>query len=314
MTESNRAGEGVVYTEWTREASGGEGPILNRLWRPEAPVAVLQIAHGMAEHSGRYRDVAVYLSGQGYAVCLEDHAGHGSGARTKGHFGDENGWEGVLTDMKGLMDDVCAQCPDVPVFLMGHSMGSFLARSYIARYGGSLSGCILMGTMGPNPAVKFGKAVAWALKKLWGPRATSPFLQKLATGGYNRRISHPVNKNAWISSVDEVAIAFDGGEDTDFPFTAAGYYDLFSGLEEISGRDWARRAPKALPILLLAGEEDPVGSYGKGPRKVYDMLRNSGHKDVEITLYPQARHELLNERNKEQVYQDILNWLDGHRC
>lgn len=313
MTENSGISEGAEYTEWFREASGREGPILNRLWRPEAPVAVVQIAHGMAEHSGRYIDFARYLSGQGYAVCLEDHAGHGPAAKTKGHFGDKDGWEGVLTDMKRLMDDVGAQCPNRPLFLLGHSMGSFLARSYMTRYGESLAGCILMGTMGPNPAVKVGKAIARAQMALRGPRHTSPSLQKLAMAGYNRRIPHPVNKNAWISSVDEVAVAFDGGEDTDFPFTAAGYHDLFCGLTEISGPDWAEKVPKALPTLLLAGEEDPVGGYGKGPRRVYDMLREHGLEDVKMILYPQARHELLNERIKEQVYLDILAWLNDHR-
>lgn len=301
----------VEKRTWSRPASSGDGEIFSRLWVGEEKKAVLQIAHGMAEHSGRYDAFATYLAEHGFVVCMEDHAGHGKSAVVKGHFADENGWEFVLSDMKNLMDEVTEEYPGLPVFLMGHSMGSFLSRSYVVRYGQGLSGCVLSGTMGPNPALFLGRLLAAAQMAVCGKQSRGRLIDKLTMGNSNRRIKNPVNQFAWLSTVDEECIRYSSDPDCGFEFTAAGYADLFSGLQEVNGKNWAARVPQELPILLIAGTDDPVGDYGRGPKIVYKRLKDTGHA-VRIKLYPGRRHELLNEGNREEVYRDVRRWLERH--
>ena len=302
----------VTIKEWFRPASSGWGQIFSRSWLGEEPKALLVIAHGMAEHSGRYGQFARFLAEKGFAVYMNNHAGHGRSAQIKGHFADKNGWECVIQDLHALRAQAQEAYPGLPLFWMGHSMGSFLSRSYIARYGAGLSGCVLCGTMGKNPGAALGKAVAAAQEKLMGPHSPGKRLNKLATGSYNRRIPNPVNSSAWLSRDEAVCREFESDPLSNFPFTAAGYRDLFTGLLEISSPQWAGRVPKDLPVFLIAGEEDPVGFYGQGPRQVEGWLRQAGLLEVRLELYPGMRHEILNELGKEQVYQDVLDWLCLH--
>ena len=208
------------------------------------------------------------------------------------------------------MDQTVERHPGLPVFLMGHSMGSFLTRSFITRYGQRLTGCVICGTMGKNPGVPLGKAIASAQIKLMGPRSTGSRIDKLSSAGYNKRIENPVNSSAWLSTDDSVCKAFEADPLSFFPFTAAGYRDLFAGLSEISSLDWAQKVPKDLPVLLIAGDQDPVGNYGAGPRQVADWLQAAGVRSVQLKLYPGMRHEVLNEIGKEEVYSDVLKWLE----
>lgn len=301
----------VTKKEWTRSASGGNSRIFSRSWvEDSAPQAVVVIAHGMAEHSARYDSFAVFLAEHGYAVYMNDHAGHGRSAQINGHFSDENGWENVVSDLNALMDQAAENHPGLPLFLMGHSMGSFLSRSFLTRYGTRLSGCILCGTMGKNPGVKPGKALASLQCRLRGPRSRGKFIDKLAFGSYNKRIEQPVNQFAWLSRDEDICKSYAADKMCGFEFTAAGYRDLFTGLEEISSPTWAANVPKEVPIYLVAGTEDPVGNYGEGPKQVAEQLKAAGVKNVELKLYPGMRHELLNELGKEQVYSDILAWLE----
>jgi alpha-beta hydrolase superfamily lysophospholipase len=297
---------------WMRKASSGEGEIFSQLWQGSKPRAVLQIAHGMAEHSSRYKDFAAFLAGKGYVVCAEDHAGHGSHAALKGFFAEKDGWECVLKDMKALMDEASGRYPGLPVFLLGHSMGSFLARSYITRYGEGLSGCILSGTMGPNPALGAAGLLSSMQKKLKGPRSPAYFISNLSMGPYTKRIKNPVNRCAWLSTVDKVCVDYANDENCGFVFTAGAYYDMFNALKEINGPAWPLRIPKDLPVYFFAGDEDPVGDYGKGVEKVYLSVKEAGVKDVSLKLYKGGRHEMLNEANREEVYRDTLEWLEKH--
>ncbi len=299
----------TAYQEWTRPASSGEGEIFSRSWVGESPAAVLVLVHGMAEHSGRYGHFARFLAENGFAVYANDHAGHGMSARQQGYFAARNGWASVVQDIHALMEQAAARHPGLPLFLLGHSMGSFLSRSYLARYGQGLTGCVLCGTMGENPGVKAGKALAALQCRIKGPKSPGRLLDKIATGAYNSRIENPVNKSAWLSTVDQVCIDFEADPMCGFPFTASGYLDLFTGLSQITGPHWARQVPKGLPIYLIAGEEDPVGSYGQGPRQVAGWLEEARIEDVTLKLYPAMRHEILNENGKEQVYADVLHWL-----
>lgn len=301
----------IAYKEWTRPATSGEGEIFSRSWIGEAPIAVIELVHGMAEHSGRYGHFARFLAENGFAVYANDHAGHGMSARQQGYFAARDGWSCVVGDINALMDEAAAGHPGLPLFLFGHSMGSFLSRSYLTRFGGRLSGCVLCGTMGENPGIKAGKAMAALQCKLRGPRSPGRLLDKMATGSYNSRIKNPVNRSAWLSTVDQVCRDFEADPMCGFPFTASGYLDLFTGLESITSPQWARQVPKALPILLIAGEEDPVGSYGQGPRQVAAWLREAGVARVDLELYPGMRHELINEQGNERVYAQVLSWLRG---
>ena len=302
----------IQVKEWFRPAQSGWGQIFSRRWTCEGEEAgaILVIAHGMAEHSGRYDCFARFMAENGFAVYMNDHAGHGRSAQIKGHFADKDGWNCVVKDLKALMDVAASEYQGIPIFLMGHSMGSFLSRSFIARYGGELAGCVLVGTMGKNPGVVPGLLAARLQCKIMGPRSVGRELNKLATSGYNKRIEKPVNASAWLSRDEAVCRAFEADPLSNFPFTAAGYRDLFTGLSQISSKDWAVQVPNDLPVLLMAGEEDPVGNYGQGPRQVADMLRAAGVQKVELKLYGGMRHEILNELGKEQVYGDVLKWLN----
>lgn len=302
----------VIRLQWFRNASAKNGRIFSRCWMGETVKAVVEIAHGMSEHSGRYEDFAVFLAKNGFAVYMNDHAGHGMSSQPQGYFADENGWAYVVEDLKALQDEAKKRFEGLPLFLMGHSMGSFLSRSFLARFGQGLSGCILCGTMGKNPGVGLGKALASLQCRIMGPRAKGNLINRLSMGGYNRGIKHPVNVFAWLSANEENCRAYAADRMCGFEFTAAGYRDLFTGLLEISTPQWARQVPKEVPVYLLAGDRDPVGNYGKGPVQVADALKDAGVKDVQIKLYPGMRHEILNETGKEEVWKDILAWLNEH--
>jgi alpha-beta hydrolase superfamily lysophospholipase len=295
---------------WMRPAGSGDGEVFSQMWTGDAKRGILQIAHGMAEHSERYDRFARFMAENGFVVCMNDHAGHGPHAATHGYFAERDGWDCLLRDMKSLMDETAAAYAGLPVFLMGHSMGSFLARSYVTRYAG-LSGCVLSGTMGHNGGLGLGKWLAGVQKKIKGPKSEGKFLQKLMTGGFNGRIENPASKNAWLSTVDDTVRLYDADQNCGFAFTASGYYDMFSGIIEATAPEWAGKVPAELPVYLFSGGEDPVGAYGKGPREVYDALQKTGHEDVTLKLYPGKRHEMLNESNRDEVYRDVLGWLEA---
>ncbi len=273
---------------------------------------VVQIAHGMAEYSNRYAQFALELCRRGYAVYINDHLGHGqsvSGEEALGFFGD-NGAESLVEDMKTLSDIARQEYPNVPFFLFGHSMGSFLARKYTAKYGHMLDGAIYCGTSGPNAAVGMGVLLADTIIKSEGQMYRSKFLDSVAFGAYNRKTA----KNTpfdWLSRDEREVEKYMHDKLCGFMFTVNGFQTLFGLLKEVSAKVWYNTVPAALPVLLIAGDKDPVGDYGKGVREVYKTLRKTGHTNVMMKLYPEARHELLNELNRGEVMEDVLGWLDA---
>ena len=275
--------------------------IYTRVWSGEAQKAIVLIAHGMSEHGGRYSDFAAFLARHGYVVCIGDHMGHGHTAGVKGYFGETGGVDRLIGDLRILHERMKQLAPEAPCFLLGHSMGSFLARKYMAAYGDDLAGCILSGTMGPGKPIQ---------KKLKGGKSVGKLLSGISFGSHNKRIEHPVNRCAWLSTVDRVCIDYVEDPHCGFYFTAAGYYDLFSVLKEVNAPGWAALVPKDLPVYLFSGEADPVGDYGKGPQQVFGALKSAGLTDVELKLYPEGRHEMLNEVNRSEVYDDVLRWLE----
>lgn len=274
---------------------------------------VVQIAHGMAEYSNRYAQFALELCRRGYAVYINDHLGHGQSVSSEeelGFFG-ENGADSLVEDMKQLSDIARQEYPNVPFFLFGHSMGSFLARKYAAKYGHMLSGAVFCGTSGANPAVGLGMLLADTVIKSEGQMCRSKFLDSVAFGTYNRKTA----KNTpfdWLSRDAREVEKYMHDKLCGFRFTANGFKMLFGLLKEVSGKVWYNTVPSALPILLIAGDKDPVGEYGKGVTEVYKTLRKTGHTGVMMKLYPEARHELLNELDRGEVTKDVIGWLDAH--
>jgi alpha-beta hydrolase superfamily lysophospholipase len=285
-------------------------------WLPEeAPRAVLQIAHGMAEYAERYEHFAGFLCENGIAVYANDHRGHGKTAADPeklGYFADKNGWIKVVTDMRNLTKIIQLDYPDTPVFLMGHSMGSFLARTYITLYD-DIQGVILSGTGAhPRPLIKSARLLAYLLVRTKGAKSASPFFDNMIMAPLNKEFEAE-GKNAWLTRKKPVVEAYNKDPYCGFVCTNGFFKDFFYGLDYISNKEHNQWIRFTLPIHIISGEKDPVGDFGKGPEKVADMYRRLQIEDVTLKLYKEARHELINELNRDAVYGDILEWLNYHK-
>lgn len=273
---------------------------------------VVQIAHGMAEHSNRYARFAMELCKRGYAVFVSDHLGHGTSVASDeelGYFGEDGG-NSLVEDMYSLTKIAKQQYPHVPFFLFGHSMGSFLSRKYTAKYGHMLDGVIYCGTSGPNPAVGVAIALTNYMIKAEGEHYRSSFIDSLAFGTYNKK-TQKKTKFDWLSRDEKEVEKYINDKYCGFLFTTNGFKTLFSVLKEVSAKSWYNAVPEDLQILLISGDKDPVGEYGKGVTEVFKTLRKTNHSNVILKLYPEARHELLNELNRDEVTADVLGWLDA---
>ena len=293
---------------------GTDGKSIIHSYRMEvqgAPSAILQIVHGMSEYFLRYEGFAEYLAGQGILVTGHDQAGHGSSADPEdyGYFGAESGWLHLVEDVQRMRELVQADYPGVPYFILGHSMGSFIVREYLTRYGEGLSGAVITGTAGHNPLNRPGIPLVKLLRVRYGDRHRSSFVHTMAFGGNNRKIGSPANLYEWLSSDQTVSDSYVQDPQCGFVFTLAGFQDLFTLLDRVSRKDWAGKVPSDLPVLLASGLMDPVGKYGKGPAEVYDRLRKTGHDQVALRLYEDMRHEILNEKGQAAVYGDIRDFI-----
>lgn len=297
--------------EWKFASATGLGDVYSKQWKPDSsPIAIVQIAHGMAEHIGRYSEFIGFLNENSVLVVANDHAGHGGSISengVKGYFGAKNGWDFVIEDMRRLHDEAVSRYPNVPYVLLGHSMGSFLARTYAARYGKSIAAFVFSGTAGRNPAIGAGRIAGRLERMKNGPAAPSKLLDKLSFGAYNKAFAPARTSFDWLSRDTERVNEYIADPLCGFVFTAEGMLDIFDGLEFISSPEWASSVPH-VPILMISGEHDPVGNNGKGVRQVAAWLSDTGH-DVELKLYPEGRHEMLNEVNRKEVYSDILAFI-----
>ncbi|NLM13885.1 MAG: alpha/beta hydrolase [Epulopiscium sp.] len=277
---------------------------------------VVQIAHGMGEHIGRYEEFAKYLGNHGYIVYANDHRGHGRTgelANQRGYFSDKHGWEKVVSDMAHLTNIIRKNHPRVPVFLFGHSMGSLLSRDYIIRYSDRIKGVILSGTSG-SLGIRgiLGQILVWLEMKIKGPKAPSPLMYKLSFEAFNDKFQPAKTHFDWLSRDEEevdqyIKDPFCGGV-----FTTSFFNDLIRGTRTINIQENINKVSKELPIYIFSGEMDPVGNYSKGVQEVYNQFKKAGIKDVSIKIYANGRHEMLNEINKYEVYKDILNWIETH--
>ncbi len=284
-------------------------------WIPEGEArAVLQIVHGMTEHVERYREFAMYLANQGILVVGHDHLGHGDSVKSPedyGFFAEKDGNNILIADMRKVYRITKKRQGDVPYVFLGHSMGSFLTRQYLCMYGGELDGAVICGTGCPPAAVaRLGMAICRAEAKRHGWRYRSPLLKNMSLGSYNKKFAPNRTSVDWLTRDEGVADSFVEDAKSGFDFTLNGYYNLFLSLTRVVRKDSLQRMPKELPVLFISGEEDPVGDFGKGVRKAVRLFRKNGMKDVECRLYPEDRHEILNEPDKQQVYEDVLDWME----
>ena len=280
-----------------------------------APRAMIQISHGMCEYIMRYEHLANELCARGYLVCGHDHLGHGNTAPDDEHLGftvHGGGADLMVRDLYRMTKLMKHRYGDLPVVLLGHSMGSFIARRYISVYGKELRAAIISGTAGPESPTEMGKLLAKVIMVFKGEKYRSELLKKLSTGSYNKKFKDEDCPESWLSRDGELRVKYANDRFCSYTFTARGYHDLFELLGSVSGDDWAATVPTDLPILIVSGDNDPVGNFGKGVEKVYEALEGAGVADVTMRLYYGGRHEMFNETNKEDVINDTLEWLDQY--
>ena len=307
----------AVFTDFTFESSTGHNIIYARKCVPEGEVrGVVQVAHGIAEHIGRYEAFMSFLAENGFVAVANDHLGHGRSARDaaeKGLFAKENGWTYAVDDMAKLHDMMKKEYPDVPYILFGHSMGSFLTRTYIIRYPDKYDLVILSGTGQQSPLlVNGGYVLANVLCLTQGVGAIGDTLSKAAFGSYLKKIENPRTPSDWLTRDEAVVNAYEADENCGFVCKNGMYRDMMQGIRFISNRNNLARMDKTKPVYFMSGEEDPVGEYGAGVNRAYKAFCDAGCTDVTIRLYPLGRHEMLNELNREDVYHDILHWIESH--
>jgi len=286
-------------------------------WIPDAEVkAVLQISHGMQEYIKRYDLFAEYLSGKGYLVVGHDHLGHGESVvkgEPRGFFNVEQGNEYLISDIHKLRRHTQEKHPDVPYFVLGHSMGSFLIRQYIMIHGKGLSGAVIMGTGSQAAAaLKAAKAMAHVIAQRKGWDGTSSRLDALAFGAYNKGFDNPRTNHDWLTKDESIVDRYLADPMCNYQFTLNGYYQMFRGIEYIQKKENISRIPKDLPLLLVSGSDDPVGHNGKDVENIYSTYLKAGLK-TDIKIYPGDRHEILNETDKETVFEDIYSWMEKIR-
>lgn len=292
--------------------SCGEGMIHARYWTPEVePIAVVQLIHGIAEHVERYDDFAKYLCSHGYMVVAQDHMGHGKSNTAKGYF--HGGWFAAVDDTYRLLQDTKAAYPDIPYILFGHSMGSFLARTILAKYPESgLSGAIICGTgWMPEVVLAAGKTLAAIVCMLKGEQNPSKLLQTMMFGSYNNRIENPRTEFDWLTRDEYIVDRYIEDPDCGFIASAGLARDMLGGMRYNQNRKNLSKMNLETPVLFIAGNDDPVGNYGVGVNQTAKAFRNAGVQNVSVKLYPLCRHEILNEINKLEVYGDILSWLQN---
>ena len=278
------------------------------------PRAVVQIAHGIAEHIDRYRPFMEFLADNGFVVAGNDHLGHGKSIRVpeeQGFFAEKDGWWRVVDDMDKLHDIMSNEYPELPYVLFGHSMGSFLTRTYLIKHPDKYDGVILSGTGHQSPALVLGgNAAASVMAKLNGAMGDGAKLDSLAFGTYLNKIENPRTKFDWLSRDTEQVDKYIADPLCGFVGKIGLYRDMMQGIKFITDKKNIAQMNKEKPVYFMSGDGDPVGDYGKGVERAYKAFCDAGLHDVFMRLYPGGRHEMLNETNKEQVYQNILSWLN----
>jgi alpha-beta hydrolase superfamily lysophospholipase len=285
--------------------------ILVYRWAPEdAPRAAVQISHGLCEHAGRYERLARALSGAGYLVYASDHRGHGPSAALSelGHFADTDGWRKCLDDLWAVNRRIAGDAPDAKIVFLGHSMGSFMGQQFIAEHGGALAGAVLSGSNGkPAATLSLGRLLARFERWRLGPRGHSPIITQMVFGEYNKRFRPTRTDFDWLSRDPAEVDKYVADPLCGFPFSVQLAVDLFDALAPIADEATIARIPKGLPIYIFSGSRDPLGDNLQG---LIDAYRRAGLKTT-VKIYPDARHETLNETTRDETTADLIAWLNG---
>ncbi len=301
-------------------STDGKTQIHGYCWSPQDISnvrAVMLLAHGMEEHIERYDDFARFLADHGFMVFGHDHLGHGESVNDRSEWGClplNTGATVLVEDLHRLRSLAASRCnPKTPCFVFGHSMGSFVVRSYITRYGDGLAGAIICGTGFIPPATsRAGNVAAHLIAAVRGANFQSTLLDNMGVGAYNKSIQNPRTQVDWLSYDEENVDTYLADEKCGFMFSAGGYATVTALTGEVCSKQSAANIPKSLPLLYISGVDDPVGSMGKGVEASAALARDAGVKDVQVKLYEGMRHEILNEVNKQLVYEDVVSWLDKY--
>nr|WP_300819386.1 alpha/beta hydrolase [uncultured Acetatifactor sp.] len=307
----------MVKEEFYFDSRDGKSRIHAVRYRPEDTGqvrCVLQVVHGMAEYAERYEEFAAFLVERGFVVTGDDHLGHGKSVGQggkQGYFCEQDPATVLVRDVHRLKKLTEELYPGVPYVLMGHSMGSFITRNYLCRYGTGISGAVIMGTgMQPKAVLDMARLVAGIQKLFCGSGHVSRLLDRLAFCGYGRGITDRRTAFDWLSRDRERVDRYIADPMCGFTFTVNGFGALFELVLRLYSPENLAAVPRELPVFMVSGDADPVGDYGKGVRRAYDSLVAAGLTDIRLKLYPGGRHELLNETNRSQVMQDICRWVE----
>ena len=284
------------------------------LYKPEEETVkgTLLIIHGMQEHSGRYHEIAAYFSSHGFAVLTYDHPGHGKSVEKSedlGYFQEDQPHEMLISDAKNMGDYLMGQYQHVPHYVLGHSMGSFVARCLLQKAGTKYDGAIIVGTGGSLPGIGLLKTF-FSITNRFNPRRKPGFNQLFGNVNNMRfKRDKDYTRTSWLSLNPENRIAFENDDLCGQPFTNNGFLGLFSVYEMATRKDWSKDIPKSLPFLFLAGADDPIGEFGRGVRQSVDGLKRANFTNVALRLYSGMRHEILNEAIRADVFNDIYRWV-----
>lgn len=285
-----------------------------RGWVVEQPKAIVQVLHGMAEHSARYARLARALADAGYSTYAHDHRGHGQSVPeggSPGHMADSDGWNRIVEDAHGVNREIAKRHPNVPIIILGHSMGSFVLQQLLFEHPNDMIAAALSGSNGkPPPIAMLGKLVARIERARVGKRSPSPVMQKLTFEDYNKAFAPNRTEFDWLSRDPEEVDKYVADPLCGFAVSTQVWIDMLAALDRISNPRNVAKVPKGMPLYLFAGARDPVGDYGKGVKRLQEAYKRAAIFDVRLKLYPDARHEVLNETNRQEVTDDFIAWLD----
>ena len=278
---------------------------------PEGEIkGVFHLVHGMCEYIGRYEHFLPFFAENGFVCVGYDHLGHGNTANEGelGFIAENGGHKLLVDDVNRFAESVKAEYSNIPYILMGHSMGSFIVRLAAAKYRGLADKLIICGTAGSNPAAAAGIVLAKLIKTVKGARAYSPFIENMSFGSYNKYFKED-SPHAWLTKDENIMKKYADDKFCHYHFTVSALADLITLTHNCNLNTWYIDMPKNLPVLLIAGSEDPIGNYGRGVREVYDKLIKNGQKDVDLRIYEKCRHEIHNDTCAEESRNDILEFI-----
>lgn len=301
--------------EFTFQSRNGKTMLHAVRWVPQKinnPVGVVQIIHGMCEHVGRYDDFAEYLNEKGFVVTAFDLLGHGSSISDKrvGYFCRKDPATVLVKDVHRLKKITEGLYPKIPYYILGHSIGSLILRNYLFKYAKGIKGAIILGTGNESllGALKL-KYISLAGMMLGKASQPADFLNKSVQGNYLKRVPGSKTQWDWLTKEDKAVDGFINDPKCGFCFSYNGFYTLAELLRRLHNKKGLERMPVSLRVLIASGTDDPVGHYGIDPKKLYKDYREEGMQHVDLMLYENDRHEILNESDKDKVYEDIYGWL-----